>query len=221
VSSGLGQVQTAGLKRSAAGATQKVGDVTGVVLAGGRSSRYGENKALVKLDGVSLIERVLCAVEAIFHRVVVITNTPDDYAFLEVPMFEDLVKGLGPLGGIYTGLKVIKDPAGFFVACDMPFLNPRLIRYMVGLRDDFDVVVPKVSGKIEALHGLYTTRCVDSIERLIRTGTYQVFRFFSSVSVRFVTDDEVRIWDPRLGSFLNINTPVELYRLGQEPPEAI
>jgi molybdopterin-guanine dinucleotide biosynthesis protein A len=194
---------------------QKIEEVTGVVLAGGRSSRYGENKALVKLNDVPLIERVLHVMGHIFHRVVMITNKPDEYAYLQVPMFQDIIQGLGPLGGIYTGLKVIPDQAGFFVACDMPFLNPHLIRHMVAIRNDFDVVVPKMSGKIEALHGLYAKTCISSIEKLIQSQTYQIFRFFSAVSVRFVDDDEVRRWDPDQRSFLNINTPDELRQWGQ------
>jgi len=213
--SGLGKILAAEVDLLVTEAADKVRDVTGVVLAGGRSSRYGKNKAMEKVKGLPLIERALGTMEGIFHRVIVITNTPEEYAYLGVPMFQDLIQGLGPLGGIYTGLKTIQDPVGFFVACDMPFLNPHLIRYLVGLRDGFDVVVPRVSGNIEALHGLYATQCGDSIERLIQSGTYQIFRFFSSVSVRFVTDDEVRRWDPDLRSFLNINTPDELKRLGK------
>jgi molybdopterin-guanine dinucleotide biosynthesis protein A len=200
---------------SPAGGTEKVKDVTGVVLAGGQSSRYGKNKALVKVKGVPLIEKALYAMASIFDHVVMITNKPDEFAYLQVPMFQDIIQGLGPIGGVYTGLKVIPDQAGFFVACDMPFLNPYLIRHMVAIRDDFDVVVPKISGWIEALHGLYTKRCGGSIERLIQSGTFQVFRFFSEVSVRFVDDNEVRRWDPDLRSFLNINTPDELKRLEQ------
>ncbi|MFO7600669.1 MAG: molybdenum cofactor guanylyltransferase [Candidatus Desulfacyla sp.] len=199
-----------------AGGTQKVKDVTGVVLAGGRSSRYGKNKALVKIEGVPLIERALHTMGSIFDHVVIITNTPEEYAYLQVPMFQDIIKGLGPLGGIYTGLKSIPDPAGFFVACDMPFLNPCLIRHMVAIRDDFDVVVPRISGWVEALHGLYAKRCEGSIERLIHSGTYQIFQFFSAVSVRFVDEDEVKRWDPDLRSFFNINTPEELRRLKQD-----
>jgi len=198
----------------------KVDDVTGIVLAGGRSSRYGKNKALVKFQGVPLIERALWTMDSIFHQVVLITNTPDTYAYLGVPMFEDLIKGLGPLGGIHTGLEVIPDPAGFFVACDMPFLNPLLIRHMVAIRNNFDVVIPRVSGWVEALHGLYTKKCSQSICKLIESGTYQVFGFFQAVSVRFVDDREVRQWDPDLRSFLNINTPDELKRL-QETTAAV
>ena len=197
------------------GTNEKVDDVTGVVLAGGRSSRYGQNKALIKFEDVPLIERVLNTMGSVFHHVIIITNTPNEYAHLQIPMVEDIIKGLGPLGGIYTGLKAISDPKGFFVACDMPRLNPDLIRHMVAISDDFDVVVPKISWKIEALHGLYAKRCLDSIEGLIHSKTYQIFRFFPKVRVRFVDEVEIRRWDPDLMSFFNINTPDELKRVTQ------
>jgi molybdopterin-guanine dinucleotide biosynthesis protein A len=197
----------------------KIEEVAGVVLAGGRSSRYGRNKALVELDHVPLIERALRVMTSIFQNVVLITNTPDEYDYLKIPMFPDIIKGLGPLGGIYTGLKVLSNPFAFFVACDMPFLNPFLIRHMVSFRDGFDVVVPRISGKIEALHGLYSRRCLSSIESQMESGTYQILRFFSAVNVRFVDEDEIRRWDPDLRSFLNINTPEELRLLGPHEPE--
>jgi molybdopterin-guanine dinucleotide biosynthesis protein A len=188
-------------------------DVTGVILVGGKSSRYGTNKALAKINGIPLIENVIRVMGSLFQDLVLITNTPDQYAYLELPMYEDLIKGLGPVGGIYTALNSITNDAGFFVACDMPALNPDLIRHMVGIRDDFDVVVPEISGKMEALHALYTARCIPALRRLIDRHEYQTIRFFSDVSVLYVKENEVRRFDPELRSFFNINRPEELGRL--------
>lgn len=186
---------------------EKIKDVSGVVLAGGGSSRYGKNKALVKFHGIPLIERVLDVMRPIFRRIIIITNTPDEYSYLKLPMYQDIIKGLGPLGGIITGLRVIPNNAGFFVACDMPFLNQGLIRHIVEIKADFDVVVPRISGNMEALHALYRTGCQSKIEDLINSRIYQVFRFFNEVSVRYVDEDEVRIFDPDLRSFFNVNKP--------------
>jgi len=186
---------------------EKIKDVSGVVLAGGRSTRYGRNKALVKLHGIPLIERVLRIIRPIFRRVIIITNTPDEYSYLELPMYHDIIRGLGPLGGIITGLRVIPDNAGFFVACDMPFLNQGLIRHIVEIKADFDVVVPRISGKVEALHALYGKGCRSKIEGLINSRIYQISRFFHEVSARYVDEGEVRIFDPDLKAFLNINSP--------------
>ena len=187
--------------------------VSGVILAGGKSSRYGKNKAVVNINGISLIKRVLRVMETLFPSIVVITNTPDDYTFLNLPMFEDKIKGLGPLGGIFTGLEVISKNAGFFVACDMPFLNSDLIRYLASVRQGFDVVVPTFSGKFEALHALYTKNCLPAIEQLIHDGVYQTIQLFQSVSVRYVEEHEMRRFDPELKSFSNINKPEELRKM--------
>lgn len=190
-----------------------INGVSGVILAGGKSSRYGKNKALVNINGIPLIKRVLRVMETLFPSIVVVTNTPDDYAFLNLPMFVDKIKGLGPLGGIFTGLNVISENAGFFVACDMPFLNSDLIRYLASVRRGFDVVVPTFSGKFEALHALYTQNCLPEIEQLIYNGVYQTIQLFQSVSVRYVEEHEMRRFDPELKSFSNINKPDELRKM--------
>ena len=189
------------------------GGLTGVILAGGKSRRYGSNKALVRIDGMALIERVTGVMQSLFHDVILITNTPEEYAHLRLPMHEDLIKGLGPLGGIYTALRAISNEAGFFVACDMPFLNRALIQYMVAVRGNSDVVVPKIGQFVEALHALYGKCCLPAIERLIDSGHYQIIRMFPLVSVRHVREDEIRRFDQDLRSFFNINEPQHLRRL--------
>ena len=188
-------------------------DITGVILAGGMSRRYGRNKALEKVNGIPLIERVIGVMQSVFQNLILITNTPAAYSYLKLPVHEDLIKGLGPLGGIFTALMAIADDAGFIVACDMPFLNPELIRHIVRKKGDFDVVAPKISGNMETLHALYNKRCLPAIRRLIDSRDYQVFRFFPEVSVRYINEDEIRSYDPELRSFLNINKPQELRRL--------
>ena len=187
-------------------------DVAGVILAGGKSLRYGKNKGLAKINGIPLIERVVQVMNSLFQHLIIITNTPDEYAYLRLPMHEDLIKRIGPLGGIFTGLSVISNNAGFFVACDMPLLNRELIRHMVENKNDFDAVVPRVSEEKEALHALYSKRCLPAIRRLIDTGEYRVIRFFHEVSVWYVDEDEIRSFDPELRSFFNVNSPHDLRR---------
>ena len=186
--------------------------VSGVILAGGKSGRYGRNKALVKIGPLSLIERVIRVMRSVSQEVVLITNAPDEYAHLGLPMHKDLIPGLGPLGGIYTGLNIIPHKAGFFVACDMPALNASLIRHMVEISPDFDVVAARIDGKIESLHALYTKGCLQAIKGLIDTQQYQVFRFFHLVSVRYIDEMEIRSFDPEFTSFINVNRPEELRR---------
>jgi molybdopterin-guanine dinucleotide biosynthesis protein A len=190
-------------------------DITGIILAGGKSLRYGKNKALVEVDGARLIERVISVMRPLFENLIIITNTPREYDYLQLPMHEDLIKGLGPVGGVYTGLEAISSESAFFVACDMPFLQASLIRHMIEIRGDFDAVVPKVDWKIEPLHAIYTRNCLPAIKELIDKQGYQIIKFFDNVKVRYVKEEEIRSFDPMLKSFLNVNSPRELMDAGR------
>lgn len=184
--------------------------ITGIILVGGKSTRYGSNKAMALLDGQRLIERVVTVMGSIFEHLILVTNTPEEYAYLELPMVQDLIKGLGPLGGVYTGLENMSDEAGFFAACDMPFLNGALIRHMLAVRGHFDAVVPKISWMLEPLHAVYAKSCIPAIRELIDAGQYQIMKFFEKVRVRFVEEDEIRRFDPALKSIFNVNRPEDL-----------
>lgn len=185
-------------------------DVTGVILAGGKSSRFGINKAFSEINGSRLIDIVAGLMTSIFTRTVLITNSPEEYSYLGLPIREDLIRGLGPIGGILTGLEDMRDEAGFFIACDMPFVSEDLIRYIVSIRSEFDAVVPKVDWKIEPLHALYRKSCLPVIRDLIASGVYQTFRAFDRLNVRYLNEAEIRANDPQMKSFLNVNRPEEL-----------
>jgi molybdopterin-guanine dinucleotide biosynthesis protein A len=184
--------------------------VTGLILAGGKSSRYGSNKALIEVDGIRLIERTVRVMKAVFQEVIVLTNTPADYAFLNLPMVEDIMKGLGPIGGIYTGLETMSEEAGFFAACDMPFLNEALVRHMVEVRSGFDAVVPRMGWMIEPLHAIYTRKCLPVIKTAIDSHDYQIIKCFNKIRVKYLDEEELRAFDPKLQSFFNINQPKDL-----------
>ena len=188
------------------------GNVTGLILLGGKSSRYGSNKAFVEIDGMRLVDRVAGVMQSIFQRVVLLTNTPEEYAYLRMPMVEDFVKGFGPMGGIYTGLTILSDEAGFFVACDMPFLSESLIRHMVDLRNDFHAVVPRMDWMLEPLHALYSKKCLPVIHEAIGHHQHQILKCFAEMRVRYVDEEELRLWDPDLRSFFNINKPEDVPR---------
>jgi molybdopterin-guanine dinucleotide biosynthesis protein A len=148
--------------------------------------------------------------KSLFQEVILITNTPDEYSFLKLPMYEDLIKGLGPLGGLFTGLTRMANDTGFFVGCDMPSLNSGLIRHIVEIRDDCDVIVPRISGMMEPLHALYSKGCLPAIRELIDSRKYQTVQFFSEVSVKYVDEGLIRRFDPEIRCFYNINEPQQL-----------
>jgi FdhD protein/molybdopterin-guanine dinucleotide biosynthesis protein A len=197
-------------KNSGPGFKPLIKGVTGVILAGGKSSRFGSNKAFAEFNGTPLIERVIAILGSIFESLILITNSPEEFSYLRLPIHEDPIKGLGPIGGIYAGLEAMRDEIGFFVACDMPFINRNLVRHMVAVRNDFDAVVPKIDWKVEPLHALYAKNCLPPILELIREGSYQTIKSFNSIRVRYVTEDEIRAIDPEVQSFMNVNRPDEL-----------
>ena len=192
--------------------------ITGIILAGGKSSRFGSNKALAKFNGTPLIERVTGVLGRIFKNLMIITNSPLEYSYLKIPLYQDIVKGLGPVGGIYTGLDALDDGWAFFCACDMPFINEGLVRYLAGVRDGFDAVVPKVDWKIEPLHALYSKNCLPAIKELIYKKEYQTIKAFNNIKVRYVVEEEIKTYDPQLKTFLNVNKQDELEQIVKMEP---
>src|SRR6266850_3101175 len=135
--------------------------VTGVIQAGGRSVRMGGRpKALIELGGRPIIERVVAALTPAVDDMLVVTNTPELYAFLGLAMVGDVYPDHGSLGGIYSGLRAAPGDAAFTVACDMPFLHPDVVRLVVARAGEGDVVIPRTDGQYETMHALYAKACL-------------------------------------------------------------
>jgi molybdopterin-guanine dinucleotide biosynthesis protein A len=187
--------------------------VTGVVQAGGKSSRMGgAPKALLELGGRRLIERVVGVVGEVVDDVLIVTNTPDLYRFLDLPMVPDVFADHGSLGGIYSGLAAAPGDAAFTVACDMPFLHAAVVRLVVGRAGEADVVIPRADDQLQTLHAVYGKGCLPHMEARLRAGRLKVSGFFDEVRVLEVPEAEIaRHADPAL-VFMNLNTPAELER---------
>jgi molybdopterin-guanine dinucleotide biosynthesis protein A len=187
--------------------------VTGVIQAGGKSTRMGGRpKALLELGGRRIIERVLDAVAPVVDDVLVVTNTPDLYAFLRVPMVPDAWPEHGSLGGIFTGLTAAAGDAAFTVACDMPFLHPEVARLVVRRAGEGDVVIPRVGEQFETMHAVYAKACLPAIEARLRAGRLKIVGFFEDVRVVEIAAEEVARHRAPEVAFMNVNTPEELER---------
>ena len=130
---------------------QKSVSVTGVILAGGKSRRMGQNKALLPLGEESLIEHVIRRMRRVTDDLLLITHTPAEYADLGLPMHRDIIPGTGALGGIYTGLTYASDDAVLCVGCDSPFLQPKLLSYLISVLGEYDAVMPYTYGRNEGI----------------------------------------------------------------------
>lgn len=186
--------------------------LTVAIQAGGKSSRMGTDKSFVPFFGRPMIEVVRAAVEGLGDELILITNRPDAYAHLDLPMFADLYPDTGPLGGIYTAIHHATHPHVLTVACDMPWLNRPLLEYMAGLRETADVVVPRWDKFPEPLHAVYSKACLDPIREKLEAEMYKITAFYGRVRVRFVNRDEIERFDPDGKSFINVNTPEDLER---------
>lgn len=189
--------------------------VTSIILAGGKNLRLGRNKAIENIGDISLIERVARRLRPLTNQYIIVTS--GDKFDLPGPcraeMLADIYYGKGPLGGIYTGLLASKSPYSIVVACDMPFLNSKLLRYMLELACDYDAVVPRAGdGMIEPLHAVYSKSCLEIMKERLESDRLKVHRFLDMVRVRYIERDECREYDPQLLSFFNINYQEDLDR---------
>ena len=187
--------------------------ITGVIQAGGQSRRMGSRpKALIELGGRRIIERVLAALAPAVDDVLVVTNTPELYAFLNLPMVGDVYPDRGSLGGIYSGLEAASGQAAFTVACDMPFLHPEIVKLVVERAGEGDVVIPRVDTQFETMHAAYGKNCLPHIAERLIAGQLKIVDFFERVRVVEIAEADVaRFRDPQI-AFMNVNTPDELER---------
>lgn len=193
---------------------KKVRGVTGVILAGGASSRMGSNKALLPRQGLRFIEWIYQTLAGLFEEVLVVTNSPEQYPFLPCRKVPDLYPGKGVLAGIHSGLAHSTRGAIFTVACDMPHLNECLIRHLCSLSTGVDLVIPSTGKGFEPLHALYAKSCLPALEELLRDESQRrVTALLSQVRLRKLLPEEIAVFDPQFRSFTNINTPEEYFRL--------
>jgi molybdopterin-guanine dinucleotide biosynthesis protein A len=184
--------------------------VSSIVLAGGQSSRLGADKSFVNVNGQSLIERIVAKLARLSDDVIIVTNSPEKYDHLGTRLVGDIYPGRGALGGIYSGLRTAANAYSLVAACDMPFLDLNLLRYMILLARGHDVVIPRIGGLLEPLHAIYSKSCLEPIERLLARGGLKIIDFFSEVRVRYIEEEDVDIFDPQHLSFFNVNTPSDL-----------
>ncbi|MBN2079333.1 MAG: molybdenum cofactor guanylyltransferase [Spirochaetes bacterium] len=180
-------------------------DFTAFIIAGGRSSRFGEDKALFHYRGKTLLEHVIGTIRPAIPHIAVIADLDGKYDIPGVPCYGDLVPGYGPLGGLHAALHRLERGSAFLFPCDMPYLNEDLIRYMMSASGGFDVTVPYYGGYYQPLHAIYSPHCIGPVERCIEKNLRRIIAFYDDVTVRRIREDEIRgLVDP-YRAFRNIN----------------
>jgi molybdopterin-guanine dinucleotide biosynthesis protein A len=184
--------------------------VSAILQAGGQSRRMGRDKALIDFEGRPIIAHVIDTLRVLTDDVVVVSNRSDLYSSFGARMVPDYDPPCGPLGGLAAGLRAVTAELAIVVACDMPFLNVNLLRWLIVLADGYDAVVPQSGMEFEPLHAVYRRDCYNPIVQRIAQGERRVISFFADVRLRPVPEAEWRVLDPAGRSLINLNTPDDL-----------
>jgi molybdopterin-guanine dinucleotide biosynthesis protein A len=187
-------------------------EVTGILLAGGKSRRMGEDKRDLVVGEQTLLERGLGVIRSIFQEVLVVIAQDSPPLGVDAKVVRDLLPDCGSLGGLYTGLMQATTPWIFVVACDMPFLDQAVIAQFTSRRATADIVMAKLDARLHPMHALYGKRCLPALEQMIRARQLKIQEIVSqsSLRVQYVTEAELLTIDPSWRSFQNVNTPSDL-----------
>jgi len=183
---------------------------SGVILAGGRSERFGRDKASMYLGGKSLVQRAVDTLSQLSKDIICIARPDQTLQLTGARLVCDSPDVSGVLAAIEIGLQSARCSWSLVVACDMPFISLPLVCYMLSLVEGHDVVVPCLEVGLEPLHAFYHRNTLASITRAISDHKKRVVSFYESVRVRRVNEAEIRLYDPHLRSFYNINTIADL-----------
>jgi len=178
-----------------------------IILAGGENKRFPVIKGFLEISGKRIIETNIELLKGIFDRVIISTNNPELYFYLGVLMVGDVVEYRGPMTGILSGLTIPEVSEVFVTACDMPFINAELIKYIVDKWEkEYDALIPIFDDKPQPLLGIYSKRIAKSMEQSIINGERSLREFLRGINVFYINEEEVRNIDPESRSFININT---------------
>lgn len=187
--------------------------VTGVLVAGGKSRRMGRDKRFLKVGGGSVFDQSLSLLQTIFAETLVSLAEPVDGLGVQgCSVVYDVVRNTGSLGGLLTGLIASTRGRVFVVACDMPFLDQEVIRFMSSCDPTADVVVARLGGRFQPMHAVYSKRCVPLLQAMAERGELKIQALFreEELKVKVLTEADLVHFRSGLRSFRNINTPDDL-----------
>jgi len=189
-------------------------NASGIILAGGKNTRMGQNKSFLSINGERLIDKTLNLYRQIFTDIIIVTNDPLSYIeFTDAAIATDIYRGKGPLGGIYTGLFYAKNDYAFVCPCDMPFLKKDFVDYLLAQNGKCDVIVPETAEGYQPLHAVYSRNCLPSIRRLILMDKLKITGFYRDMQVLPISEEQIRSFNEDGRLFQNLNTPEELEKV--------
>jgi len=189
-----------------------------VIQAGGQSSRMGVDKGLVELCGRTMIENIIDRLEIFADEMLITSNLPQKYERFGVKVYSDIYKNYGALAGLHTALSFATNEMVFVIACDLPFVNRKLFKFMKNIFEakTVDVVIPRTENGFEPFYAFYRkSTCLSLVTEAINSGKKRLISWHENAIVHPVYENHLREFDPTLNSFININTPEELLEAQQ------
>lgn len=183
-------------------------DFSCLILAGGQSRRMGQDKAQLRLDGLSMVERLYHKVSGIFSEIIIVDNAPGKFALPGVREINDDYPGAGPLGGIHAGLKAAKNQIAFVISCDLPFIKPEDFEPVLKKAPAHDIVVPVINQRKQVLFSSYQKTCLPYLEELLCQKKYQVLLLLDQLNTCYLEEKD---FTPGAGERIsfNLNTPAD------------
>jgi molybdopterin-guanine dinucleotide biosynthesis protein A len=188
-------------------------EVSGIILAGGRSLRMGQDKTLLLFNNETLIERTIKELQNVVDEIIIASNHTAKYnmpGLVEVP---DTYPGMGPLGGLHAGLMASKYQHSFVISGDMPLFTGELATYLLERREGYDVIVPEIRSRWEPLCAVYSRNCIEPIGNCLQADVRKVYRFYPQVRVLKISEAELKLVGDVEELFYNLNTPEDFNSL--------
>lgn len=196
-------------------------DITGIILAGGKSSRMGVNKALLQFGDKTIIEKIFCEMSLLFAKIILVTNSDEEYSFLNSEMFKDIHTGMGPLSGIHSGLVNSNTEKNFIISSDIPLIKRDVIEFIINYNTSKPITVINADGYIQHLCGIYKKSIVNEAEILLKENSLNkdskekskcnVFSLIDITGAEILESSQIPFY--KAGMFLNVNTPDDYLRL--------
>lgn len=181
--------------------------MSAIILSGGKSTRMGFDKSHMDINGKSLLEMTVSRLRTLFNEIIICGSPDFNLDLPGVIWAADIYIGLGPIGGIHSGLAYSSEDISFVMACDMPEVDLDAVRYMMEAARGYDICVIQDGEYYEPLFGIYSKRVLHIIENNIKAGKYKVSSLFEYANVRYVKYDEIRLFKPEFKEVVNLNTP--------------
>jgi molybdopterin-guanine dinucleotide biosynthesis protein A len=187
-------------------------DCTGVILAGGKNSRLpGKKKTFYRVGEDMMLTRIHTLFSKLFKEVIIVVNDPKDFAGWDMMVVTDIIPSRCALAGLHAGLFYASNPWIYVTACDVPFINEKVIRHLVEQREPgTEVIIPRTKDGLEPLAAAYSRECIPMIETNLENNIFMVKKFFRKKKVKEISVQDLKKLDPTMRFMFNVNTPEDL-----------